>query len=523
MSKENKPETQRSRLEELLTSEKPSYANLGIPECIRTIPSLYISQEDRVVRNREFWRFPEVTIYPSSLVEAFKIILTNYSTAFDKLVKLRQERINPNCYNPAKLDGNYFNFGFQIDLKGLPPDFLDEIRRGNYSPEQIAESLRYFIFEIENSLAMYGLMRGIFSSTDSNYSPLSFFGVNFDAAVRKWEEYHKQPLFLGTVTPEKFQAMLLSEFGTTQVDNLTPDKIRLLSGFSGFLGPEELEQRIKDESIEDFMLYMRTSYPVSWLKNPQMGISIPLLEDPETLEAVRKRAVTFNVDNQNEVELFMKFLQQQEQHERQYVFHYSNMDGVFFELPGGSIYLPSFLNDTKEALVLMGLVLPVGNLESICQELEFKDERGKKRIGYEFNSNLGISPEDEIRVKPLWFHYGGYGHVRGRITDGDVRGEIRRNLKKRGPYVLQKEIPPTIIINKNNAKQYEIIHRLFFTFDPQDGRFKFIGGLLNALPSDTEETKRGRIHGNKQAVWGEIVCGDEGLVVDPQSLNFIKK
>jgi len=41
------------------------------------------------------------------------------------------------------------------------------------------------------------------------------------------------------------------------------------------------------------------------------------------------------------------------------------------------------------------------------------------------------------------------------------------------------------------------------------------------LPSQSEEAKKGRLHGNDQAVWGQIIVTDETKIVDPNSLNYV--
>lgn len=493
---------------------------LGSPEIVRTIPSLSFTPNGELIR-AEFNRFPEKIFYPPKVVEAFRIILDRYTDSFDQIVKTRQAQEDGDCYLPANFDGRYFNFGFQIDLVGLPPQLLDELNTRTL--EEIVMVLVDRIYEIENSLAMYGLMRGIFSQNPARYSSENFFGVNFNRAVETWEQHHGIPLVLGAVTEEKYKAMLLSEFGEDNEGVLTTEKIKELSGFSGFWGPRELERRIKDGSIENVAIYARTSYPPQWQKKPSLRLEIPLTENPETLDAIRSRAVTFNVDNQREVNWYLDNLDQLE-----LIYDHVRDRGNFFLQyrwkPDGSIYNPNFLNDTKEALVRMGLGYPFGNVDSIIQEVVVS-VGGRQIKTYRLNpvvsSALGIPPDALIRAKPLLLHYGCYGHVRGPLTDGDVRSELKRNLAMRGPYMLQGEKPPTVIINESDDRKYQIIHRVFFAYDPRKQRYQFVGGLLNALPDDSEEVRRGRIHGNKNAVWGLIVCSDSTLIYNSQSLNYI--
>ena len=51
---------------------------------------------------------------------------------------------------------------------------------------------------------------------------------------------------------------------------------------------------------------------------------------------------------------------------------------------------------------------------------------------------------------------------------------------------------------------YTFIDRIFF--GKMDGCPEFLGGVRNLVPMDTEEVRRGRIHGNSSAVYAEIVC-----------------
>lgn len=46
-------------------------------------------------------------------------------------------------------------------MAGLPSDFLDMVKQGIFSHQELKEILRKSIFEMENSLAAYSLLRSL--------------------------------------------------------------------------------------------------------------------------------------------------------------------------------------------------------------------------------------------------------------------------------------------------------------------------------------------------------------------------
>lgn len=493
-----------------LLGNEPLKLSLGYPEMIRFIPS-YQGIEG-------FWRFPGKIVYPPELIEALIIILNEYTNSFDKMIRVKQGN---DYYQPASFNGKFVNFGFQIDMRALPPDFLEEAKK--MPPLELASFLKKVIYEIENSLAMYSLMRGLFGNF-KEYSSKTFLGINFNTALELWKNYHEKKLVLGAVTIEKFESMLMWEFGISPENfgRLSLEELRkrvkLLSGFDDFYGPVQLGR----VNLEDVILYMRTSYPISWLKKPE-EISIPLLQDPEKLALIRNRAITFNVDNPKEVN-FLLTLQNLE-----IVFDKGNGFGLIItdaqkrhlENLGllhrviKDIFYPTIINDTKEALVLMGIAFPLTR----CEDINLNNP-----LFREFLESRGENPDNptmRLRIKPAWLHYGGYGHKRGRWNEQEFRRRLKKSLQTRGPYVVQPEIPPLIFKNESNKIEYAANDQMFFLYDPLVGEYKFAGGQRISLPVESEEARRGRIHGNRQTVWAEIVTTDKNLLVDQQSLNYV--
>ncbi len=479
---------------------------LGEVQLVPKIPSLF-QDKDGLIIQAEFNRFKEPLIYPLEVVKALEIILQDYSQAFDEVVRLRQGN---DGYQPACFNGVYRNFGYQIDMVGLSLEELEKFTGAD--PQEIAQILRTRIFEIENSLAMYNLMSGIFSKT-RDYSHESFFGTNLDSAIKTWEIYYGKPLVLSTTTEGKFRAMLLSEFGLENSSSLTPELVRERTGFSDFLSPEDLQRLIKQSNIDNYILYMRTSYPTFFLKNPNQKVEIPLLEEGHLVQTIRRRAITFNVDDNREAMWMFENLSNVR-------FGYDPDCGIFIITNDGTTFLPQILNDTKEPLIRMGLVHPLTSPDELFNCEEYRDKGGKKRTRISLNpeiiNNLRTT---RLRAKPAWLHYGGYGHVGGDFESDETRHELRRQMKKRGMYVLQPELPPYVFSHNDNL--YSAIHRIFFAYDPTKKVYKFVGGLFNALAIDSSEVKRGRIHGNRDAVWGQIITQDESSVFNPNSLNFV--
>ncbi|GAB4218622.1 MAG: hypothetical protein Fur009_0220 [Candidatus Microgenomates bacterium] len=486
--------------EKLLAVEK---VNQGPIDILGNIPSLTKNQETGRYEPAEFNRFLGHVEYPPNVVEAVTLILNHYNSAFDKVLRMRQPE---GSYPLAKFNGEFANLMVQVDMAGLPLRFLEQAK--NLSPEEIAELIQRRIFEMENSLAMYNLMRGFGSpdngeDPDKPYSPLSFFGVNFDSYLKILKEYFDKGIFLGTATDAKYEAMATSEFGTFPNDLLSMDKeerkklVKSLSGYDGFLSPNGVETILK----KNLPIYMRTSYPKVWLIHPGRNTpyNIPLLEDDKIREQLRKLSITPNIDDPRIINFIINGLQngslKVDVDENGIPFI-----GSSFEMTGG--FCPQTINDTKEYFAYMGFpIVGHSNLETV-KEL--------------------IKNNPNLRFKPLWLHYGCYGHLRPADfkKPNDFMEALRRNLKMRGPYLIQPEIPPYIVDDPENG-QFEVIHRLFFGFNPLEGKYEFIGGLYDALPKESQEAKKGRIHGNKQAVWGQIICTNPDSIVDPKSLNYV--
>jgi hypothetical protein len=478
--------------------------NTGGIELVTKIPSLTKNKETGQLEQAEFRRFRNHIEYPPKMVEALNILLERYNSAFTRVLQLRQ----PDAYPLAYHNGNFTNMMVQVDMRGLPLGFLETI--GDIPTEELAGVLNSLLYEAENSLAMYGMMRGIFSpDAQTQYSPQSFFGVNFDSALDLYKKLTGRPLVLAAVTEAKWQSMLNSEFGTENLssDNeLTPEKVRLLSGFDRFVGPERLK-RLLSKKDPQILLYMRTSYPASWLKNPaKEQLSIPILEDDGLREKIRELAITPNIDDPKGVNWFLNAIstgQFKMVSDSEYGFV---LIPNVFEGKGGVVV--GIINDTKEYLRFMDperrrLVVDPAQVNEL------------------FSNNENIA----VRLKPAFLHYGVYGHHRILLGEEkkkrkEVFDNFRSDMKRRGPYILEPELLD-YSFSDEEGQEWKASHRLFLAYDPRDSRYKFIGGLFNAEPANSEEARKGRLHGSDVTVWGQIVVRDENQIVNPDSLNYV--
>lgn len=412
--------------------------------------------------------------YPEVVVQALGRLYAEYNQAF--IPALEKNREWASDYKHCMQSGLPVNFAVQIDMVGLPESFLQAAE--HMSVEEVVEIFRRRTFEIENSLAMYQLLEVCCSNgTDS------FFKKRFRPVLSKVRKRHGKKVALLAVTQQKYDAMLHSEFGKQPGDAITDDEVRALSGFDRFFGPDSFRQYLAENGGKcGYLLYVRSSDPVSKLKDPSTEVDHPLLSDPSMRKLIKANAVTFNVDAPTM------------DHGRR-------------------------INDTKEYQSRIGMAFAI-DCEDDLFTLEFSThlyggnayaDFSGPRLSKAFVAYLeeqGIDPADvesgkqALRFKPSKLAYGCYGHVTGVLTDQKVRGELRRQMRQRGAYVVQPEFPTPKITNVDGAT-YAYIDRNFMAFI--GGKPQFIGGFRSMMPIGCHELKKGRNHGNGSTVWAEIV------------------
>ncbi len=419
-------------------------------------------------------------VYPQAVVQALCELYTEYNLAFRKLVEANREWSDDYHHLMYGPDCTPVNFAVQIDMLGLPEWFLQEAT--TMPVNLLRELLRGTVFEIENSLAMYQLLE----RTCANGDGPSYFQPRFRQALDELRRRHGKPIALLAVTQQKYQAMRESEFGKQDGDALSNQEVRDLSGFDYFFGPDEFRHHVQEKGGCEFMLYVRSSDPVAKLKKPKLSVDHPLLGDAQMRRVIKANAITFNVDAP----------------EMQY---------------------PQRINDTKEYMGPLGMGYEISRVEDlmsgeVCEHLatshSFEEYHGQRLSdGFaQYLARRGMpmqaieSGSVHLRAKPAKGTYGCYGHVRGPLSSGaKFRKDLAYELRQRGgTYVVQPEMTTPQIVNTKDGVTYTYIDRNFLAFT--NGHPVFLGGFRSMLPVDTNEAHKGRVHGNRDTVWAEIVA-----------------
>ena len=423
-------------------------ADMGSIQTRRDIPSTI----------EAFSLFPECKVrYPEVVVDALGDLYAEYNLAFGPLVKENREWGGDYRYclaGPNEAPVNYFA---QIDMAGLPRQFLE--KAGGLGKGEVRGLLRGRVFEIENSLAMYNLLRGIFSRNgqDSNFKR------GFDESLDRLRQMHGMPIALLAVTDEKYQAMRATEFGKTPGQLLTDAEVKKLSGFDTLFGPIEFEKHLRQNGGESkYLLYVRASDPLSRMRHPNAPVECPLLEDEELRKIIKEHAITLNIDS-----------------------------------PYWDSFSPRGINDTKAYL------LPMGMAWEINGSADFRSEAFLKfLLSQGVNLEQIESGQVILRGKPERRHYGCYGHIIGRLGNRTLTTELTSSLRERGPYVVQPEKAIPIITDAQGKGGYVYIDRVFFSTDGT--KYRFLGGFRNMMPLGSQSVRHGRIHGAADAVFAEI-------------------
>lgn len=384
--------------------------------------------------------------YPLSVQSALIDLYKEYNNAFLELVNANKEFTSDYQYALTGPDNTPINFAVQIDMVGLPEGFLDTLQDRN--PADIREFLRGRIFEIENSLAMTPLLSQIGEVANGS----SYFRNNWNTLISSVKARHGKRIAQLAVTDEKFKLMSEAELGSQDFDN---ERVLSETGFDTFMGPRHLLEELS--SSDDYLYFVRASSPVNTLKNPSESVTT-ILSNPEIRQYIKARSLTFNIDN-------------------------PDSDGPI-------------INDTKGYQVPMGMAYYIES-PSDLQEPAFAEFLASRGV------DLGSNPK--LRGKPAAGVYGCYGHVRGNAHSIKKWGRpLEREMQVRGAYVIQPELPQSSFVNTASGQTYDYIHRIFLG-TPDGVNYQFLGGFQNCIPSENMEARKGRIHGNHQAVWREIV------------------
>lgn len=402
-----------------------------------------------------FWVVDDYKIYyPENVKAALGNLYNEYNRAFAPLVKKNREWAED--YQHIMQTGPC-NFTVQIDMVGLDNEFLSAAT--DMDKQAMSKKIKRGIFEIENSIAMYQLLEQLFPEN-------GIWRQGWRTALDEIRRKNDKPIALLAVTSQKHRAMAESEFGKQKGEELSDAEVFELSGFDRFFSPESFRMHIADNNGEcKYLLFVRSSDPTDKLRKPEILVEQPLLIDPEMRRLIKANAITFNVDS-----------------------------------PEWSVGDSRRINDTKWYMPPLGMAFPVIKEEELnIRSPEFAS----------YLASVGVNPNDvwngqqRLRFKPAQGAYGCYGHLRGVLTNKKLRKELRREISRRGPYMVQPEMECLTIVGEN-GKEYTFVDRVFYAYINDADAPTFIGGFRSLIPLDSSEAKAGRNHGSKHAVWAEI-------------------
>lgn len=424
---------------------------LSTPRSVETGPLEIVRLASKI---EQFQSVPEYeTKLPKIICDVVGELADEYDHAFSSKLMPGHVEAETDYQHTLTDDNRYSSLFYQIDMAGLPQNFLDDAANGVFTREVLKQILSYRIFEFEDSIAMYSLLRGIHSRLDRSGVPteLSGFASEFDQVIADTVRRRQiGSIVVGAVTMEKYVALLAMELGVDPGDARRRDRgfIKAATGFDGYVDPDTLRH-----SIEDNLLYARTSAPIEAQKNPKLYDSsgIAVLADDRIRAGLRAAALTLNIDSPH----------------------------------GGTN-----INDTKAA---MPFVSPF----SVAVTAENFGDLQPDEIAERF----GMDQTGKVRVKPMEA-YGAYRHqtasLKGVLTHGS---RLHSQVNEFGPYILQPEVPGANIVTEHGS--FGFIDRVFVAKDHSD-KFRVIGGFRNLLPTDNDQAKKNTFHGNGGAVWGSL-------------------
>lgn len=414
--------------------------------------------------------------YPPVVAQALGQLYMEYNEAFQPIVAANREwpADYQYCMGPQGIPVNHL---VQIDMNGLTRPLLDAM--AELPVDEVRETLRHAIFEIENSLAMYQIMERSFAYCGDT----SAFSIMFRSSLRHIRATHNKPIALLAVTDEKYSSMAAFEFGVAR-GRVSNELVHRLSGFDSLFSPAEFREHVEQHNGEcKHLLYVRSSDPIAKLKRPSVVVRNSLLTDPLLRRIIKANSVTLNIDAP-EMTSFQR------------------------------------INDTKAYMAPMHMGFEITCEDDLLSPAfgdhlksgQHFDTFAAPRLSEAFTAYLqtrGVDPwavetgQVLLRFKPAQGVYGCYGHHRGSLASMKLRRKLRRELKGRGKYIVQTEIDVPTIVNTTSGAMYNYIDRNIMAI--VNGRPEFLGGFRTMMPTDSEEAMRGRIHGNASTVWAEIL------------------
>ena len=423
--------------------------------------------------------------YPQLVIDVLWELYQEYNLAFSDLIIKNRENDGDYKYTFDE-NWNPTNYFVQIDMTWLPEWFLDEVERWSISKRQLKEILRNRIFELENSLAMYQLLSVVFSR---NWEPTRFWET-FRWLLDKLREKHWKPIALLAVTQEKYEAMLLSEFWSDS-QNITPDKVKDLSWFDAFFWPEQFQRMLDENGWKcPYLLYTRSSLPVSQLRNPEDNWHASILDDDNLRRIVKENSITYNVDSSSMAYSDRINDTKEYQQEMWIAFWFDSIDELFTKE-----FLEHLRNGKQPKVWTLYSSYSWPRLSE-----KFREFIEKRWV----DSTLVDNWEIKLRFKPMKEAYWCYWHLSGSLDDKKLRAELSRNLRRRWSYVVQVDMLQPKISDEADEREFTYIDRVFFWINPQNWAPTFMWWFRSLMPLDTEEAKKWRNHWNSETQWVEI-------------------
>lgn len=310
--------------------------------------------------------------YPEVVIKALCELYVEYNQAFEPLIEANREWETD--YKHCFINGSPVNFGIQIDMLGLTDKALQGFEI--MSVEEVKEILRFQIYEMENSLAMYQLLQVIGGEN-------SFFKARFRAWLENIRNITGKKIALLAVTEGKEKAMLETEFGVLE-GSITDEEVYRLSGFDRFFGPNDFLKHLENNGGQcNYLLVCRTSDPVAKLKDPKHAVEHLLLSIPEVRKIIKECSLTLNID-------------------------------------APDMAYDKRINDTKQYMSIMGMAYKISSVKAL--------------------EALPFDGSCMLRAKPLKGTYGCYGHLTGLRANKKFRDTLATEIDLRGEYIVQKEL-----------------------------------------------------------------------------------
>lgn len=383
---------------------------------------------------------------PVNITKALLEITHEYNTAFSRVVEQNLEIPEAYQYAFDKETSEYINLVFQIDMRALPIDFL--ITLDHYEIPVIKEVLKRSVFEFEDSLAMLNLLRMQFETNG-----VSHFRDGLDRTFDSLRSTYCKGIALLATTQAKLDSILACELGVDDLSEVNDQTVRQVLGYDKLIGPEEYLRMLDSKAAQDYLLYVRSSSPVANLKDPRIEVPATILDDQAIRHEVLKNCITLNL---------------------------------------------GALNDTKIAMLDMGLGVEISSA-NLAQVLE-------NREIHELCNEYGLNLDDpRLRLKPRDGVFGCYGHHTMNLSNlgsGKRKKKIVKDLKERGEYIVQPELPSTQF--SSNGETLNAIHRNFVGYNMQIHRYEAIEGVLAMMPVDPN-ARITTVHGSASSSYSPVI------------------